>query len=1326
MLTAAAATGFATSSAMAQINMVQPVVDNQGFAGNDTVVIFELDAGLGALDGFTNTEEIGGRFFLIDDAGTILLGPFNVAVTDDMGAAVDYDNGMANTGLQMDFGDVTFATALANPAVTRIRLQIGTVDNPVGDWEFAALDAMDPMADETLIKDIEAPVLTNAFLSSDGEDLFLVFSERLNNAAAANNPNHTVVAGLGGGDLQFNTSNSFDGMTPNPTGLSAPAFVGADNTTVGFTVAMMSDIALGVWLRPTHDAMDDPDHGFKDIVGNFATDGAVQITQLQELAPVSAEWIETVPANGGPVAEAVRVVWNNPLNPMMLGDVAFYDVLMLDGMASNINVPVAGVAADPDNASAVLLNVDATGADGVSTDGLDTATGEQFSFAFDSMTGTPPTDIFSQAFDGTANLNIGDGIAPAIVGAPRTFDTNGDGQIDAFALVFTEPIDISGATASAFTLTLTDGATIRPFSVFTTNLSSDRITDPTDEANEEEIDLDGGDGEFDVSGFDTSDSDPDGDRTEQGNVLVIMFDPADVIDAANTTGAPGTGDVNWATIAAVAADAGIADANGNDWGVDLGTTAVSVDGAAPVLAEVWFLTGDNVDMGNQLISEQDGVVGDQDDNNIAQLIYSEAVADGGINANAGAFRFGPGPNERFAMGDFDAIVGDGNNIVQFIDTNARGFGPGDMFRVVADNGVEDAAGNDYPGTPAGMSEDVLNRTAPYIALQRDVNGNTIHAAFLFDTSSPQNGFADRLDLFFTAPIDEDTVAADDFRVEGLTPTGVTVIGDRVQLTLPGDQFSVDTVLSVLYRGSVADPTVADGDGNAVSMVDDTFDARAVPQPDSDGEFTAVMNIAGRLTTNGTTAVPAGTKIFSFIAVPTAKAIRGRMGNMDFVLTDAGSLNAMNNFLLGIAEFVYLYDDGGTMFLRNDKSEGNFNVGQAGARSISQLTINAGNLANVTFNARGVTTSGGFSPTTTNVTNGRVQVVWDVLRSADGTASSLFNDGFGARPLSSTAVVTDEPGSGNNYLLHTTAPINAFTGLPRLNAIDWPVIIVVELPNGERYPVSSLLNAVDGMGPISFNPANRRQTAAGLGSPDRSFNINLANVGSQEIWGGWNLMAFPRRSGFATSTGVLPVLPRSVVTGDVRVGAPLTNVTPLSQFVFFNDDNGDGVWTFADDDAAPFDSIIVDVNCIQHFAFTMTSRGVQVSSAHAGRFSNTITSLVGGYAVGFFNGERSGGMPDKLGAFQFGPMITPGAIFGSGAPFPNSNVTLGWALATNVPDGETDTRTEFFANNTRADFYIQFDRTGHNLVDISTGATASGVASDSETVRLQGLFVHYTP
>ena len=64
-----------------------------------------------------------------------------------------------------------------------------------------------------------------------------------------------------------------------------------------------------------------------------------------------------------------------------------------------------------------------------------------------------------------------------------------------------------------------------------------------------------------------------------------------------------------------------------------------------------------------------------------------------------------------------------------------------------------------------------------------------------------------------------------------------------------------------------------------------------------------------------------------------------------------------------------------------------------------FTGNFTNLANVTWTARGSTASGSFNYTAAQA-NGTALVVWDVLKSDDGTIHELYTDGFGDEPIAS--------------------------------------------------------------------------------------------------------------------------------------------------------------------------------------------------------------------------------------------------------------------------------------------------------------------------------------
>lgn len=1304
---ASLATLFAAGQAQAQLTVTQPKVGTQEFAGTKTTVTLGVPAGGGG-GALVDTEAIQVGFNLIDSAGNVVFGPFGV---NTVGGPVAYSNGAGNS-IMVDLGTVNFASALANAAVIGIQFQVNTTTGT--GFLVAVFDPNNEALDQICTKDNVSPALANAFLNSAGDKGFLVFSESLNNGAAGNDTNQTVLANITSADLQFNTTSTFTGNEAAPAGLSNPAFVGADRTTISFDVAA-GDYVLGNFIRPSYSAVPAPQNDIYDISHNQATNIAQQITQLQALALSSAQWVQTVPAFGG-TAMSLRVVWNNPLASGNLGNTAFYNNVLLAGSASDLSV--TAVAADPSNASAVLLNVNSSGADSVAANGRDGATNGQYSVDLDAAVGTPPMDIFSQTFTGTSTANATDAIIPALAsgfGSPAFTDTNHDGQQDGIELVFDEPLLAASATTSGVTSARNGGVTVHPFNMIdpvTGELGTDMTVANATPANNA-ISLTGATiTSTDVNGNGTIDT------LEMNNTLVYAFNPATIMwdDMSTGVAIPGTGDASATNLSVVAATANIRDAAGNAFATDLTNANASIDQATPVIANVNFLTGDNLSAGMQKAAEQDGQPGDQTDNNVAQIIFSEQVFSAPVDPTK--FRFGSSPTERFSAGDFDGIFGTDSNIVQFTDNQSGGFEPGVSLTVQSDNGVEDGFDNQLAPVTTGIV--AVDRTAPYVPLQFDVNGGIIYSAFLVDTNA--DGFAERVDLFFTQDVDPASVAIADFTVQGVTAAALAAAnpsfapsGNTISLNLPASTISESSSVLITYNGASAATPLAGTSGNAVAPMNVSFASQAVPQPNADGQFPAVMEIAGHITEDGTANVSAGTKIFGFIAAPRVKAIRGTMNNLSFVISDTSSLNAMTNVILGLEEFVYLYDEQGDMYIRNYKDDN-------GQTSITQLTVNANNLANVTFTGKGTTTpSQGTSPTNTSVSGGQVSTFWDVLRSSDGTARSLLSNGVGDEPIASTAVISDDSGL---YRLHMTAPISAFTGLSRLNAVGWPVIIVVELPTGDRMAASSLLNKIGGGGALLFNPNNRRQNSNGTAAGDTVFDINLFRVGTECVWSGWNLLQFPRQSGFATSSSNVPVLPRDLDSSEVVTSTTLANATTLSQFVYFFDDNEDGVWTADDDDGGRFDGIVIDVNCLPYFGFTLTNRGVQVSSAFNGRFSNGITNLVGGYAVGFFNGYNS----SKIGVFQFGaPITAPGPVFTSTTSL-NNNTTLGWFLVTSVSANPTQTPVQFFTVNPNTDYLILFDRTSHSDVNIATSHRVSSTAADGDATQVgsTALFLHVNP
>jgi len=1125
------------------------------------------------------------------------------------------------------------------------------------------------------------------------------------NAGVAN-PNNTTNGALSTADFEFDSGG--DGMFMNFT---ADEFGGADaladnQTFIRIAIGDPTMSALGLGDQVRVSAAGD----VRDGTGAKSSN-AVTVTELTPIAIDSAQWVAEVPAGGGPVAGALQVQLN--LAASSAGDATFWNNLVRSsGTMTDLSVTGAAINADDntiiDLAVASAAN-DAVGADGLEGDGTGMDDGDSFDLEVDAMTGTPFDDIFGNAFTGTADVDITDGINPTQGGNLFGLDMDGDGQLDAFGMAFDEPMNISAADSMGFTLTKL-GATVHPYSLFLTNLGMGEF-DPTAMVNEATIDIAGdATDEFQdsITSFSTDSSDADN-RLGIGDIVVVSFDPGMAAFQTNMMedATPGTFDVDWATAAFDAMMSGLTDENGNVPSASLGATNISEEQAEPVLAQVNFNTGDNEAGGTQRITEQDGTVGDDDTNNVARYIFNEPLddVDTAANIDETRFRFGSSAAELFSNGDFVAVEGDGDNIVVLEDTAGAGFSVGDSATILDENGVEDANDNEFTSETAGVT--VEDATAPFIPLQLDVNGASTLSAFLVDQDS--DGFADIIRMFLTKDI-ATTVNDEDFSVTGVDQDDISVStsGNIITISLPMGAIPASTTLTVTYNGAAADEPIADANGNAVAAVNTNFSVEAIPTPNVDGEFTAVMNIAGTITGLDGNPAPAGTKVFGFIAVPTIKSVSGSTGNITFAVDDDSSMEAWTNWYLGLSQYIYMYDDQGGMFFENFKDDED----QDSIQFVDPRISSSG----VSWTARGVTTPGGgdSQPFDVRAQNGTARIVWDVLRSGDGTASSLYDDGFdvGGQPIASSAVLLED---GGEYLLHMTAPVSALNGASRLNAEGWPVIVVVELTTGERFAVSGLLNAADNQGPILFGANQLDQTSNGQALTDLPFDVNLQNnVGVASAFPGWNLVGHDRNSGFAARSNDIPdVLPRGVASNDVVLGTDtnLPSTFALNQFPLFVDDNGDGEWTSADD-GDPFDGIVVDINCTDYIAFTMTSDGVQVASP---RSRAGILTFVGGYGYGLFNGSS-----DNWGIFQFGPQISAGNIFNSSDVADlNNNATLGWILNTAA---NSESATNFLTNN-EADFNIEFNRTSATMVDITTAAT--GGAGDQAAVnRGQAYVTHY--
>jgi hypothetical protein len=129
-----------------------------------------------------------------------------------------------------------------------------------------------------------------------------------------------------------------------------------------------------------------------------------------------------------------------------------------------------------------------------------------------------------------------------------------------------------------------------------------------------------------------------------------------------------------------------------------------------------------------------------------------------------------------------------------------------------------------------------------------------------------------------------------------------------------------------------------------------------------------------------------------------------------------------------------------------------------------------------------------------------------------------------------------------------------------------------------------------------------------------------------------------------------------------------------------------MWTRSED--AEFDKIIIDADCFNHFAFTMTSLGIQIGSG--------INNVVGGYATGILSFDN--GTPGTIGVFQFGAPLTGTEFFAQGTSantFPNNSTTQGWALLTSKARFSPASTIDDAGGNADIDYAIYFRNNGAN-------------------------------
>ncbi len=1324
---------LAAGTAQAQIDIIQPVIGNEEFAGQTTRLTLDVDAGLAGAE-MVDGDALVFEASLIDaDGNEVFTGTATV-----VGGPINYVDAAGNAGIQVDLS--LTSGAINASSVVGIRMKVRTAAGD-GNFLLAPRDAADEANDEVLASSptTATPSLINVFISTDGMNAFLEFDEPLNVGAGGNDDNQTVLAAIDGTDLQIDTSNNFDGTEGSPVGLSNPAFLGTSNTFLSFDRNdATSDLNVNSWIRPNYDNAGTPvaQHQIMSIVGYLADNTAIQAVAQSALTITSVEALAAVNSNSGANAMVVRVNYNLPLDAADLGDDAFYgDALQLNA-GGDSNLDITAIGADPDNSNAVLLTITAGANDSILTNALNGNDGLALTLDTDTDAGDVPSSIFTADDYATdQSIELTDAIAPVLDGDPYFKDSDGDGVQDGVILVFSESLASSSASDTGIVLTRNAGVTLNPIGMIdpVTGVMTSYDTVASDDADDDIIDITG----VELMSFD-ADQDGEISDLETNNAICLSFDPTqdfgvvgggwdnDDETTAGTGDGPGTGDDGAVNVTVDADDSDIEDANGVGIDTDPDTDDsddidedTTNDFAAPVAINSSYRSGDNFNGADfDTFVETDGNVGDDDDNNVFYAVFSEALdtfAARGGPEDLTRISWGSGANDRFANGNNFDFIGVDDNILVIEDSNARGFAPGDTVLFSDGVGIGDNDDNQILGSFAAP-----DATPPFVALQTDINGNDVLSAFLFDTSDPADGFADEVRLFTGAPVDPATVLLGDFSYSGgedFDSVAVNASGQQITLTFPsGSQLPLANNITVSYTApanndDMDSQIIAGTGGNSVFPgLTSNITAREFPTPDVDTDDLAVMDIRGDITMGGNP-IGVGAKVYGFVAVPTPKMISGVINGIDFWTDDSDSLEAFWDFIYGFESHLYFFDNDGELWFDNDYedySDDNY--------AIYDVSVNAANLSSVTFTARGRSYTEGDSVPQTNLTltSGRVTMGWDVLRSNNGTITSLKESGFevDGDAIASRAVVSGADGA---YAMHLSAPITQFYS--SFGTAGWPVILVVEEATGTRYPATSIHNAVDNEGTLFFRPLQRNtdpnddNARTRVGSTNSGsnlvFDINLDNVGMEYLYEGWSLLPFNRVSGFAPTAGNIPTLP--AIQGSDNSNVVVNNTLPLTrsfnQFCFFEDANGDGMWTSADD-ADFFDSLFVDVNCFEHMRFTMTNRGVNVGSG--------VGAFIGGYGAGFFNGHFS-----NIGVFQFGAMGTATEIF-SGTF--SSTTTLGWAIVT-APESSDDPTA--FLNTNDADFMIEFNRISNGEVDVNTQGNETDNINDVVEINAgQAYFISF--
>ena len=829
--------------------------------------------------------------------------------------------------------------------------------------------------------------------------------------------------------------------------------------------------------------------------------------------------------------------------------------------------------------------------------------------------------------------------------------------------------------------------------------------------------------------------------------------------------------------------------------------AENADFAAPAVVSLCLQPGDNSPGTNdsQQLFEQDTTVGDQKANDLVRIITGEALAPGISTATVteNLFSYGNqgntfGNNDfRNNSGGFNPVNGNVAVFSPIAATNPNLVVPGVSMTLTMDTfgrGIRDASNNQTVFT--GLTLD--DCAAPYIP--HIVDANNVTQAGVFLTPDVTGDFVAGLSGRATQPIDPATLRAADFAINfGATITAASVDADDenvINWTTGGSQVGINNIVTFTYNGAtpgaflVASQSPPDGTGIAVSPANSAALNGAgnnavvkLQDPYQGSTDVAVLPVVVNGIGHDGKVLPINTKVFAFNAIPIVREITADHNNVPFTYhtddstynNDIGtlfssvypSLNSFTSWLHGVRSEVYLHRN-----RRNDQQFTNTKVNpflnpvttvngaDTGADNSVlidsiRMNINAGRLTNITFTGTG-------EQSQDRVRSGRLDLAWDVIRSFNGTLDNYYRFGYawGARPVPAGVGVIDN--DLGRAAFHVSRPVSQFGASDRFNSIAKPLIFVIELPNGERFAVSSVLaasNSNDHNGdgkigdPILFEAeVLRSNNQDGTARDGLVLNFDLRRVGSQIVNPEWNLIPMDRAMGVvAQSNSNLPTLPAGVTTSNIVTynTSQFPYANPISAGVFWAEAgagfNGlgnpliaayDGKWTAADDNAGPFSTIGLDADLITHFAFTLTTKGVQLGSG--------ITSLVGGYGVAFYNNADLSGASrlNNFGLFQFGTALSQTSIFGSN-PITSGNNRAGNGWILGACTNPFDPATGFFGANAGSDYLISFSNNGRNpatgntTVLIEVGSLdANASASNPNDLRefavggSEAGFIHY--